>query len=223
MSSREKHRSDQLDRLRRSVESGELSSADVDRLSDRELEDLLFEPDVDDGGSLFNLPTIAGLSLIAVGIGYLFQQMGVWQGVDLTMLANMLPVVAGILIILVGFGVLSWRPERKEKKMVQDREIDATPEDEKSLRRALKSHLKGKHDEKSSKLTKSRYNKKISGVCGGLAEYFNIDATLVRIIFVAGTIFSSGTFILLYLALVFILDSPDDLTSDEVISIIRDS
>lgn len=34
------------------------------------------------------------------------------------------------------------------------------------------------------KLYRSSSNKKIAGVCGGLAEYFNIDATIVRIIFV---------------------------------------
>lgn len=30
----------------------------------------------------------------------------------------------------------------------------------------------------------SRSDKKIGGVCGGLAEYFNIDSLIVRIIFV---------------------------------------
>lgn len=34
------------------------------------------------------------------------------------------------------------------------------------------------------KLYRSSTNKKIAGVCGGLAEYFDIDATIVRIIFV---------------------------------------
>jgi phage shock protein C len=34
------------------------------------------------------------------------------------------------------------------------------------------------------KLYRSRSDKKIAGVCGGLAEYFNIDATVIRIIFI---------------------------------------
>lgn len=43
-------------------------------------------------------------------------------------------------------------------------------------------------------------DKSIAGVCGGIAEYFGIDSTLVRIIFVVGVIagFSTG---LLYLIL----------------------
>ena len=33
----------------------------------------------------------------------------------------------------------------------------------------------------SNKLYKSNSNKMIAGVCGGIAEFFNIDATLVRV------------------------------------------
>jgi phage shock protein C len=32
------------------------------------------------------------------------------------------------------------------------------------------------------KLYRSRTDKKIAGVCGGLAEYFGVDATIIRII-----------------------------------------
>ncbi|HRJ91297.1 MAG TPA: PspC domain-containing protein [Candidatus Saccharibacteria bacterium] len=35
------------------------------------------------------------------------------------------------------------------------------------------------------KLYRSTTDKKIAGVCGGIAEYFDIDPTIVRIIFVA--------------------------------------
>ena len=34
------------------------------------------------------------------------------------------------------------------------------------------------------KLYRSSKDKKIAGVCAGLAEYFNIDPTIVRVIFV---------------------------------------
>ena len=36
----------------------------------------------------------------------------------------------------------------------------------------------------SEKLTRSTDNRWVAGVCGGLGEHFNIDPTLVRIIFV---------------------------------------
>ena len=41
----------------------------------------------------------------------------------------------------------------------------------------------------NKKLYKSKTNKKIAGVCGGLAEYLNIDATIVRLVWVLATLF----------------------------------
>jgi phage shock protein C len=38
--------------------------------------------------------------------------------------------------------------------------------------------------DEARKLYRSRSNRQLAGVCGGLAEYFNIDATLVRVLFV---------------------------------------
>ena len=34
------------------------------------------------------------------------------------------------------------------------------------------------------RLYRSRTNRKLAGVCGGLAQYFNTEATLIRILFV---------------------------------------
>lgn len=41
----------------------------------------------------------------------------------------------------------------------------------------------------SKKLTKSQKDKKISGVCAGIAEYLGIDATIVRLIFALSVLF----------------------------------
>ncbi|MCQ2345212.1 MAG: PspC domain-containing protein [Paludibacteraceae bacterium] len=35
-------------------------------------------------------------------------------------------------------------------------------------------------------------NKMIAGVCAGFAEYFNVDPTLVRLLYVAISIFTAG-------------------------------
>jgi phage shock protein C len=44
----------------------------------------------------------------------------------------------------------------------------------------------------------SKKDKKIGGVCGGIAEYFNIDSTLVRLIFVL-FLLAGGSGILMYI------------------------
>jgi phage shock protein C len=38
------------------------------------------------------------------------------------------------------------------------------------------------------KLTRSTDDRWVAGVCGGLGEYFNIDATLIRVLFVLATL-----------------------------------
>ncbi len=48
------------------------------------------------------------------------------------------------------------------------------------------------------KLTRSRHDKKIAGVCGGLGEYLGVDPTLVRLLWLIAVIFG-GTGILAYI------------------------
>ncbi len=211
---------------------------DLENLTEEELEAMLFEEDDTSSKSPFNLPTIAGLSLILVGVGYIFQQLGLWNGLDFSLLAGMLPWLAGILIILLGFGVLTWSPERKKQRARMRAEAAArkarsraSAETRASAASASKrstastSRAKVKATQVKRRLQKSR-NKKISGVCAGLAEYFGIDPTLVRIAFVIGTIASGGPFILAYIILAIIMPNPDKppkLTPEERIKIIRDS
>lgn len=49
------------------------------------------------------------------------------------------------------------------------------------------------------KLVRSRDHRVIAGVCGGLADYFEIDATIARLIAAAGALFSAGLVIGAYL------------------------
>lgn len=48
------------------------------------------------------------------------------------------------------------------------------------------------------KLFRSKANKMIVGVCGGLGEYFNLDPTLIRLIMVL-LIFAYGIGLLIYI------------------------
>lgn len=52
---------------------------------------------------------------------------------------------------------------------------------------------------KMNKLYRSRSDRKITGLCGGIAQYFRIDPTLIRVITAVGAIFSFGTFVPIYL------------------------
>ena len=50
----------------------------------------------------------------------------------------------------------------------------------------------------NKRLYKSKVNYKICGVCGGIAEYFDIDPTIVRLICVALCFPSFGTMVIGY-------------------------
>lgn len=54
-------------------------------------------------------------------------------------------------------------------------------------------------------LKKSSTDKKIAGVCGGLAVRFGIDSTIIRIIFAIATIVGVGSPILIYLILAIVM------------------
>lgn len=56
-----------------------------------------------------------------------------------------------------------------------------------------------KEDMNMKKLYKSATDKKLCGVCGGIAEYFGIDSTIVRLIMVIVGLASAGTAAIFYL------------------------
>lgn len=57
------------------------------------------------------------------------------------------------------------------------------------------------------KLQRSSTDSMIAGVCGGIAEYFGIDSTVVRIAWVIFT-FLGGSGIILYIIAMLIMPSP---------------
>jgi phage shock protein C len=52
----------------------------------------------------------------------------------------------------------------------------------------------------TKRLIRTRKGRLVAGVCSGIAEYVGIDATVVRLIFVALTVVTFGMFGLVYLA-----------------------
>ena len=62
-----------------------------------------------------------------------------------------------------------------------------------------------------SKLTKSNTDKKIAGVCGGLAKQMNIDSTILRLLWAILTIFTVGIGgIVLYLICALIMPNENE-------------
>lgn len=56
----------------------------------------------------------------------------------------------------------------------------------------------------TQRLTKSATDKKLAGVCGGIAEYFGVDSTIIRLVF-ALLVVGWGTGILAYIVAALVL------------------
>lgn len=187
--------------------------------------------------NIWNFATIAGIAMFFVGMVYLIQSIGLALGPDLSGLVEVMPLIGGILVTLVGFGFLTGdrkKAKRVRKKKQKNRrgKFDFDFEDDREEDFGLHNDLDGRSSGKgkssagnynfdsfglrqSRKLYKSRTNRKWAGVCGGLAKYFGISATVVRLLFVVTFFAGSGTSLLVYIALAIALDKePPELMDD---------
>jgi phage shock protein C len=60
------------------------------------------------------------------------------------------------------------------------------------------------------RLYRSRTNRKLAGVCGGLAQYFTTDATLIRVLFVVLALLGGPGLVLYLLMWILVPEEPLD-------------
>lgn len=223
------------------------TTLNLDHITDEELDAFFFDEEIETSGIL-NVPTLTGVALIIVGLVYLLAEMGIWTGLALPQIAAFLPWLAGIFVVVLGFGLLSrGRSETKKEREAQSVSRPATGRASTSSRSTSASASQTQRsseapesaDTKESSSTGSswipfrrtgnRYlrrstsQKRILGVCAGIAEYFNLDPTLVRVAFVIGAIATGGPLILAYLGLAWAMPKDTELTHEERMRIIRES
>lgn len=61
----------------------------------------------------------------------------------------------------------------------------------------------------NKKLTKSK-NKMLSGVLAGIAEYLEIDPTVIRVIYLFMTVFTAFAGVIAYLLLMLVMPEPEN-------------
>ena len=118
------------------------------------------------------------------------------------------------------------KPSSKAFEQARDSAARAAREASEAASRAARRSRQRRSSTKR-RLAKSRSNKKLAGVAGGIANYLGLDATLVRIAFVIGAIFGNGFTIPLYLILAFVLPREEDRDAgagddDPIVRVIRD-
>lgn len=171
------------------------------------LESYLEDEEKEEKPRLLNFLSLSGLAMLMVGFVAMIQLILPNVDVDVIGPLSVLPIFGGILVLLYGLGLVGGERKNKKHKNNKNKELKAkTMARYSSEIRGMDNKMDSFALKKKKKLFKSITDKKFLGVCGGIAENFGIDATLIRIIFVVSFFIGSGTPLLIYLALGLILD-----------------
>jgi phage shock protein PspC (stress-responsive transcriptional regulator) len=132
-----------------------------------------------------------GSLLVIVGLFLLFRQLGLFYSFHFWQIPWQ--SVWAIMFIIVGV-VLLFNKTRTDK-------------------------TEGVGTDSEKKLYRSRSQKMVSGVCGGLSEYFDVDVSVIRVLWVIGTLLSIGLGLLAYVVMLIIFpEQPEELDDKKVTS-----
>ena len=190
-------------------------------ISDRELrstlDTFLEEKEEKKPDSIWNISTITGIALVTTATAYIGNLIGsAFFGFSspsfLSTLVYLGPIIGGALLMLI---LITAFVKNKKQDKITSEEQERIRQTYDKLDEFLydKDELRGRFSKRSSadqfnvvhKLMKSRTDKKISGVCGGLAKYLGVSSTLVRIVFAGATLLGWGVLILVYIAMIFVM------------------
>ncbi|MFC2088382.1 PspC domain-containing protein [Calditrichota bacterium] len=134
-----------------------------------------------------------GSLLIILGVFFLLRQTGIWYGFEFWRIPWQM--VWAFFLIAVGVYMLYNRKHTEENE----------------------DGSEGKSFTAGKKLYRSKDQKMLAGVCGGIAEYFDMDVSIVRILWAIVTIASAGIGLLVYILMVIIFpETPDDVEDKEI-------
>ena len=66
------------------------------------------------------------------------------------------------------------------------------------------------------KLYRSKKDKMIAGVCGGIAEYFDVDSTLVRLLTVLFVLLGGAGVVAYIIAWIIVPETPEQVSDDKL-------
>lgn len=217
MPTRERPRSSSHDRSDDRTSDASFSPLDdveLNDFSDEELDHLLDSPAGGPSDRFGRIATATGIGMMLVLALYL-----VAEFTSMGFLGSTLGIsMVGMMMALIGFGVFSGRKKNKKKttestsSSTSNSSSASVEEKVQAKLREARAALDAEQSGTSSspnKLRRSSENK-LFGVCGGLAEYFGLDVTLVRAAFLVGLFISGGNLALIYFGMAYIMPKPED-------------
>jgi phage shock protein C len=139
--------------------------------------------------------TFWGILLVAIGVVWLMSNLGIWHrwwGFSWDLLLPTLLILAGVAFLFGGRNYVS------SQRTTSSPEAGSTEPDGSVAEQPVQR----------SRLYRSRLERKLFGVCGGLGAHFGIDPTIVRILFVISAFASFGLTIFAYVLMAIVV--PDE-------------
>ncbi len=133
-----------------------------------------------------------GVLLVAIGTIWLLANLGIsfwnyWWGFSWELGLAVLLILAGVGFLFGGRNYVS----QVETPVPGETEPTVSPEPAVVLQ--------------PRKLYRSRTERKLFGVCGGLGTYFNLDPTILRLLFIISAIASFGITVFLYIIMILVV------------------
>ncbi len=100
--------------------------------------------------------------------------------------------------ILIGFALLLGRKRKRTQEQETSTEVLEGDASTVPLQETTA-------EEESERLMRSQKDKKILGVCGGIAEYFHVDSTIVRLLYILFTFATGGVGVIVYFLLALVM------------------
>ncbi len=140
-----------------------------------------------------------GALLLVLGIGLLLRQLGFFYQINFWEIPWQF--IWAVFLILLGVFLL-YNHEVKG--------TDTGPAEEKTASDSEASgEDKAQTHAHSNEIHRSKSNRMLAGVCAGLADYFNLDPTLVRLGYVILVLASAGVAILAYIVMIIVFPEED--------------
>jgi phage shock protein C len=208
-----------VEKSAQSPRSSTLSISDEDLQTS--LRDFLKTDEEKEKRSIWNIRTLSGLAFIFISLAFVGHSIGVElfgaTGIPfLERLIGLTPYFAGAMVGVICLGFLKQSKQKEKIKRTESRNRETydrlddflysdTASAETKSRKKSRTKMYDTSIRASGGLSRSRTDRKLMGVCGGLAKYLGVNSTALRIGFLIAFFLSTGTFTLLYIAMAVVM------------------
>jgi len=166
------------------------------------LDEFINEQQVPDTIKLINVPSVAGLTLLTLTSLTVLNMFIPWiGGMNIFELEGFI-VFGGLLATAVAFGAFSGQAQEKKRRYLQHKKKNKLSG---TLKIDSNQDLEPYAGVANQRLFRSRKDRRILGICGGIAKYLGINSQAVRIMWIIGSFFTAPVMIPLYFILGFVI------------------